>query len=185
MDDPFSFDSALAAKKLKEAEQMERGRRLYEWGRDTHTNTYIRVRRVSREVEDTVHQFVVKGGRIRSDRTIWIPDDHPYDSDIVIDESCVVSPPLPKSGSADSNAVARRQWEKERSKVRAEVTALWDTKYPNAAAMDFGYWEQEGPHETIWVYVDGQGSAWYFGSCPPNLDRVRTRLVDALFRQSP
>ncbi len=85
-DDTFNFESALAARKLEEAAQMERGRRLYEWGRETRTDTYIRVRRVSHEVEETFHQFLDNGGRIGANRTVWIPSDHPYDTDIVIDE---------------------------------------------------------------------------------------------------
>ncbi|TSE15801.1 hypothetical protein B1A87_007705 [Arthrobacter sp. KBS0703] len=184
-DDAFSFETALAARKLEEAAQRERGQRLYEWGRETHTDTYVRVRRVSREIEDTLHQFLGKGGRIGADRTVWIPSDHPYDTDIVLDEGCIVSPPLPEFVSADTYPAARMRWEKERSKIRSEVTAGWDAKYPRAAAMNFGYWEQEGPHETIWIFVDGQGAGWTFGSGWPELDRVRRVLVEALFRQNP
>ena len=50
--------------------------------------------------------------------------------------------------------------------------------------MDFGYREQEGPHETIWILEDKEGAAWTFGSCGPSLDRVRKDLVEVLFRES-
>ncbi|ACL42108.1 hypothetical protein Achl_4157 (plasmid) [Pseudarthrobacter chlorophenolicus A6] len=197
-DDTFDIDAELAKKDAEQRaaafERMKLQNRLAAWNSATGAISHIKLYRLGDSVADAFKQFVSRGGKIKEDRTVWLPPEHPQYGNVVLDESCMKVPQLVQVATRNETSpyaaeTRQKEWEDACAKVRARVAAEWDTKFPRPGCLEFVDWDFEGAHKYGWVIFDERaGVAYLFhdhrGSYVPSLEEIRKELVDALYYQT-
>ncbi|NSX37153.1 hypothetical protein HTS88_12155 [Pseudarthrobacter oxydans] len=200
-DDDFNFDDAIAKKHelhlLSEshARELEAHRALVRplvvaWKTETEASGTVHWQELDAGVGAAFREFRSRGGRVRSDKKIWIPPEHPAIGKVGLDEYCMPVPAIEYRfwSSYESDRARKAVHETECETARRQMAKKWDAKYRRFDCIEFHSVPSQMYASRGWVFHDAQDGRTYFFQAPkatwmppPSLQQIRERLVDMLY----